>query len=112
MDLDVLCPLARRGDGIRPSHGQAVPARLPLGRTAQARQPRGHDLRARTRALGRGQGRQRLIENAARYLRHHATQSQYADLQRQEVAVRLVVILDELSRHLPDLNDGVRWRTI
>jgi hypothetical protein len=28
------------------------------------------------------------------------------------VAVRLVVILDELSRHLPDLNDGVRWRTI
>ena len=56
---------------------------------------------------------QALIDQAARFLRHHAIQSQYAvGLQRQEVAFGLAAILDELSRHLPDLNDGVRWQTV
>jgi hypothetical protein len=55
---------------------------------------------------------QALIDQAARFLRHHAIQSQYAGLQRQEVAFGLAAILDELSRHLPDLNDGVRCQTV
>jgi hypothetical protein len=55
---------------------------------------------------------QALIDEAARFLRHHAIQSQYAGLQRQEVAFRLAAILDELSRHLPDLNEGVRWQSV
>jgi hypothetical protein len=52
------------------------------------------------------------LDQAAQFLRHHAIQSQYAGLQRQEVAFGLAAILDELSRHLPDLNDGVRWQTV
>jgi HEAT repeat protein len=55
---------------------------------------------------------QALIDQAARFLRHHAIQSQYAGLQRQEVAFGLAAILDELARHLPDLNEGVRWQTV
>jgi HEAT repeat protein len=55
---------------------------------------------------------QALIDQAAQFLRHHAIQSQYAGLQRQEVAFGLAAILDELARHLPDLNDGVRWQTV
>ena len=49
-----------------------------------------------------------LIDDAARFLRHHAIQSRYAGLQRPEVAFGLAAILDELSRHLPDLSEGVR----
>jgi hypothetical protein len=55
---------------------------------------------------------QALIDQAARFLRHHGIQSQYAGLQRQEVAFGLAAILDELARHLPDLNEGVRWQTV
>jgi hypothetical protein len=55
---------------------------------------------------------QALIDEAARFLRHHAIQSQYAGHQRQEVAFGLAAILDELSRHLPDLNEGVRWQSV
>jgi len=55
---------------------------------------------------------QRVIEDAARFLRHHAIQSQYAGLQRQEVAFGFAAILDELALHLPDLDQGVRWQTM
>jgi HEAT repeat protein len=55
---------------------------------------------------------QALIDQAAQFLRHHAIQSQYAGLQRQEVAFGLAAILDELARHLPDLSEGVRWQTV
>jgi hypothetical protein len=55
---------------------------------------------------------QALIDQAARFLRHHAVQSQYAGLQRQEVAFGFAAILDELARHLPDLSEGVRWQTV
>ncbi|MCU1660554.1 MAG: hypothetical protein QOI36_5079 [Pseudonocardiales bacterium] len=53
-----------------------------------------------------------LIDDAARFLRHHAIQSRYAGLQRPEVAFGLAAILDELSRHLPDLSEGVRWQSV
>jgi hypothetical protein len=53
-----------------------------------------------------------LIDEAARFLRHHAIQSQYAGLQRPEVAFGLAAILDELARHLPDLSEGVRSQSV
>jgi hypothetical protein len=55
---------------------------------------------------------QELIDEAARFLRHDAVQSQYAGLQRQEMAFGLAAVLDECSRHLPDLSEGMRWQVV
>jgi hypothetical protein len=55
---------------------------------------------------------QAIIDEAAAWLRTHAIQSQYAGLQRQEVAFSLAAVLDVVSRHLPDVGEGVRWQTV
>ena len=55
---------------------------------------------------------QDLINEAATWLRKHAIHSQYAGLQRQEIAFSLASVLDVLSRHLPDVSDGIRWETV
>jgi len=49
-----------------------------------------------------------LIERAAARLRSDAIRSGYAGLQHQHVAFGLALILDELARHLPDLDEAVR----
>jgi hypothetical protein len=53
-----------------------------------------------------------LLERAARWLRHDAVRSGYAGLSHQHVAFALALILDELARHLPDLDQGVRWQAV
>jgi hypothetical protein len=53
-----------------------------------------------------------LLERAATWLRTEAIRSGYAGLSRQHVTFALALILDELARHLPDLDEGVRWQAV
>ncbi|HXV94029.1 MAG TPA: hypothetical protein VD813_12065 [Pseudonocardia sp.] len=53
-----------------------------------------------------------LMDRAAAFLRHETIRSSYAGLQHRHVAFALASILDVLSRHLPDLDDGVRRQAV
>ena len=53
-----------------------------------------------------------LLERAARWLRDDAIRSGYAGLSHQHVTFALALILDELGRHLHDLDAGVRWQAV
>ena len=53
-----------------------------------------------------------LLERAATWLRTEAIHSGYAGLSHQHVTFALALILDELARHLPDLDEGVRWQAV
>ena len=53
-----------------------------------------------------------LLARAAAGLRHEALRSGYAGLSHQHVTFALALILDELARHLPDLDEGVRWQAV
>lgn len=53
-----------------------------------------------------------VIEQAARQLRHEATQQHYAGLRNPEVAYGLAAILDVLSLHITTLDEGVRWEAV
>jgi hypothetical protein len=50
----------------------------------------------------------RLIEQAAAQLRHSAIRAGYAGMERKHVTFALALILDELARHLRDLDDDLR----
>jgi hypothetical protein len=51
---------------------------------------------------------QQLVEQAAAHLRHRAILAAYAGLERKELAFALALILDELARHLRDLDGELR----
>ena len=51
---------------------------------------------------------QQLVEQAAARLRHRAILAAYAGLERKELAFTLALILDELARHLRDLDGELR----
>jgi hypothetical protein len=51
---------------------------------------------------------QQLVEQAAARLRHRAILAAYAGLERKELAFALALILDELARHLHDLDGELR----
>ena len=53
-----------------------------------------------------------MIERAAAGLRHEAILSAYADLEGKHFAFALALILDELARHVRDLDDGLRARVV
>jgi len=53
-----------------------------------------------------------LLERAASWLRSEAIRSGYAGLTHQHVSFALALILDELARHLSDLDEGVRWQAV
>jgi hypothetical protein len=53
-----------------------------------------------------------LLERAATWLRTEAIRAGYAGLSHQHVTFALALILDELARHLPDLDEGVRWQAV
>jgi hypothetical protein len=53
-----------------------------------------------------------LLERAARWLRDDAIRSGYAGLSHQHVTFALALILDELARHVPDLDEAVRWQAV
>ena len=53
-----------------------------------------------------------VIERAAARLRSDAIRSGYAGLQHQHVAFGLALILDELARHVADLDRAVRWQAV
>ena len=53
-----------------------------------------------------------LLERAASWLRSEAIRSGYAGLSHQHVTFALALILDELARHLPGLDEGVRWQAV
>jgi CO/xanthine dehydrogenase Mo-binding subunit len=65
------------------------------------------DQRARWAALRADQA---TIDRAAARLRHETAQDQYRGLRDPQVAFGLAAILDELSRHLRDIDDEVRRR--
>ena len=49
-----------------------------------------------------------VVEHAARRLRDGAIADGYAGLEYKHLAFGLASLLDELARHLRDLDDGVR----
>jgi hypothetical protein len=51
---------------------------------------------------------QQLVEQAAARRRHRAILAAYAGLERKGVGVRIALILDELARHLRDLDGELR----
>ena len=51
---------------------------------------------------------QQLVKQAAAHLRHRAILAAYAGLERKELAFALALILDELARHLRDLDGELR----
>lgn len=53
-----------------------------------------------------------VIERAAARLRSDAIRAGYAGLQHQHIAFALALILDELARHLADLDRAVRWQAV
>ena len=53
-----------------------------------------------------------VIERAAARLRSDAIRSSYAGLQHQHIAFGLALVLDELARHLADLDGAVRWQAV
>lgn len=53
-----------------------------------------------------------LIDRAAAFLRREAVHAGYAGLHHKHVAFGLASVLDVLSRHLPDLPDGVRRQAV
>ena len=67
------------------------------------------EQRARWAALRADQD---LIDRAAARLRHETAQDQYAGLRNPQVAFGFASILDELSRHLRDLDEALRCRVV
>ncbi len=53
-----------------------------------------------------------LLQRAAAWLRADAIRSGYAGLSHQHVAFAVALLLDELARHLPDLDEAVRWQAV
>ena len=53
-----------------------------------------------------------LLERAARRVRDDAIRAGYAGLSHQHVTFALALILDELARHLPDLDEAVRRQAV
>lgn len=53
-----------------------------------------------------------LIDRAAAFLRREAIRDTYAGMRNRHVTFALASILDVLSRHLPDLDDGVRRQVV
>ena len=49
-----------------------------------------------------------VVEQAATHLRHLAITAAYAGLEHKELAFALALILDELARHLRDLDGELR----
>lgn len=53
-----------------------------------------------------------IIERAAARLRSDAIRSGYAGLQHQHIAFGLALLLDEIARHVGDLDRAVRWQAV
>jgi hypothetical protein len=68
-----------------------------------------NDQRARWAALRADQD---LIAQAAARLRHETAQAQYAGQRHPQVAFGFAAMLDELSRHLRDLDEALRRRVV
>jgi hypothetical protein len=62
--------------------------------------------------LGRAPRDQDIIHRPLARVRHETAQAQYANLRKPEVAFGLAAILDELSRHLRDLDEALRRRVV
>ena len=53
-----------------------------------------------------------LFQRAAAWLRSEAIHAGYAGLTHRHVTFAFALLLDELSRHLPDLDEAVRWQAV
>jgi hypothetical protein len=53
-----------------------------------------------------------FVEQAAAQLRHRAILDGYVGLEHKEVAFALALILDEIARHLRDLDEQLRARVL
>jgi hypothetical protein len=85
------------------------PVRLPLGPFVR-RGERGLSQHERRVAAARAD--RDVIERAAARLRSDAIRSGYAGLQHQHIAFALALVLDELARHVADLDRAVRWQAV
>ena len=65
--------------------------------------------RARWAALRADQD---VIDRAAAWLRHKTAQDQYLGRRDPQVAFGLCALLDELSRHVRDVDDSLRRRVV
>ena len=86
--------------------------RLPLGRP-WVPTPGGNasydDQRRRYAQLKADRG---VVEQASAHLRHRAILDGYVGLEHQEAAFALALILDEIARHLRDLDEQLRARVL
>jgi hypothetical protein len=55
---------------------------------------------------------QQIVSQAATQLRHRAIVAGYAGLEHKHAAFALALILDELARHLRDLDQQLRQRVV
>jgi hypothetical protein len=53
-----------------------------------------------------------VVEQAAAHLRYRAILDGYVGLEHKEVAFALALILDEIARHLRDLDEQLRARVL
>ena len=53
-----------------------------------------------------------VLDRAAAWLRHDAIQQQFAGFQHQERAFAVASLLDELARHLNDIDESVRRQAV
>ena len=53
-----------------------------------------------------------IVEQAAAHLRQQAILAAYAGLEHKELAFGLALILDELARHIRDLDEDLRARVV
>ena len=80
--------------------------------TDQRRNDRGERVYQNARRLAALRADRDVLERAARWLRDEAIRSGYAGLTHQHVSFALALILDELARHVADLDAGVRWQAV
>ena len=76
------------------------------------RSDRGERVYQNERRWAALQADRELIERAAAWLRSDAIRSGYAGLTHKHVTFAFALLLDELSRHLPDLDDAVRRQAV
>jgi hypothetical protein len=55
---------------------------------------------------------QALVEQAAKELRHQAILAAYAGMGHKELPFAMALMLDELARHLRDLDDELRAQVL
>jgi hypothetical protein len=79
---------------------------------SDGRRDRGDRMNQNERRWAALQADRELFQRAAAWLRSDAIRSGYAGMSHQHVTFAFALLLDELGRHLPDLDEAVRWQAV